>query len=122
MDTVPERFRGRRLHAHNPTVTLLRVEPDESAELGEVLARKLNAAAGPVEVHVPMGGFSQLSVAGGPFFRPESDEALVRSLQKHLDPRIELQIHHEDINAPAFAAVVAARLAALLPPVRKEAP
>jgi uncharacterized protein (UPF0261 family) len=122
INTVPGRFRGRRLHAHNPTVTLMRVEPDESAEIGKILARKLNAATGPVEVHVPMVGFSQLSVPGGPFHHPESDEALLSALRQHLDARIELRTHDVDINSPAFAAAVAARLDAPMHTVRKEAP
>jgi hypothetical protein len=32
--------------------------------LGEIFAEKLNAATGPVEVYVPMGGFSEIDVDG----------------------------------------------------------
>src|SRR6266487_3023064 len=44
MDTVPEKFRNRRLYRHNPTVTLMRTTPEECAELGRIIARKLNKA------------------------------------------------------------------------------
>ena len=39
IETVPERFRSRRLYVHNPTVTLMRTTPEECAELGRALAR-----------------------------------------------------------------------------------
>ena len=42
-----ERFEGRNLYVHNPTVTLMRTTPEECAELGRRIARKLNAATGP---------------------------------------------------------------------------
>src|SRR4029077_12755251 len=40
-DTVPERFKGRRLYRHNPTVTLMRTTPAECAAIGTFIARKL---------------------------------------------------------------------------------
>ncbi len=41
MDSVPERFRDRTLYVHNPSVTLMRTTPEECAELGRRVARKL---------------------------------------------------------------------------------
>ncbi|MBX6342412.1 MAG: Tm-1-like ATP-binding domain-containing protein, partial [Thermomicrobiaceae bacterium] len=58
LDTVPERFRGRRLYQHNPTVTLMRTTPEECAELGRIIARKLNRARGPLAVFIPLRGVS----------------------------------------------------------------
>lgn len=37
-ETVPERFQGRNLYVHNPTVTLMRTTPEEMAELGRRVA------------------------------------------------------------------------------------
>ena len=54
METVPEKFRGRNLYVHNPTVTLMRTTPEECAELGRRIARKLNAATGPTALFVPL--------------------------------------------------------------------
>ena len=31
---MPERFAGRTLHVHNPSVTLMRTTPEENAALG----------------------------------------------------------------------------------------
>ena len=46
-DTVPERFKGRRLYRHNPTVTLMRTTVDECRAIGDFLADKLNAMTRP---------------------------------------------------------------------------
>lgn len=95
-DTVPARYADRLLFVHNPSVTLMRTDGAENAELGRIMARKLNAANGFVEVHVPMLGFSQISVEGGPFHDPEADAAFVAALQADLDPRIPLQLRPRD--------------------------
>ena len=36
-DSVPERFADRKLHVHNPNVTLMRTTPDECRQLGEII-------------------------------------------------------------------------------------
>ena len=38
--TVPERFDGRRLHVHNPEVTLMRTTADENVAFGELIAEQ----------------------------------------------------------------------------------
>jgi len=35
MDTVPEKFRSRKLHVHNPSVTLMRTTVEENRKLGK---------------------------------------------------------------------------------------
>ena len=53
-DTVPPQFEDRNLYVHNPSVTLMRTTPEECAELGRRIARKLSAATGPVALFVPL--------------------------------------------------------------------
>ena len=55
-ETVPPQFEGRNLYVHNPTVTLMRTTPEECAELGRMIGRKLSAATGPTVLFVPLGG------------------------------------------------------------------
>lgn len=102
-DTVPDRFAGRLLHAHNPAVTLMRTNAAECSELGAIMAGKLNASAGYVEVLVPVRGFSQISVKGAPFHDPDADAALINSLRSSLDPSIPLHLLDAAINDPSFA-------------------
>jgi uncharacterized protein (UPF0261 family) len=110
MDTVPQAFAGRNLYAHNSTVTLMRTTAAECAELGRILARKLNAATGPVSVFIPLGGVSMIDMPGGPFHDPVADAALVKELKAGLRPDIEVAEMATDINDPAFATAMAQRL------------
>jgi uncharacterized protein (UPF0261 family) len=85
-DTVPARFRGRKLVRHNPNVTLMRTSADECAEIGAFIAGKLNQMEGPVRFLLPEGGLSALDVPGGPFHDPAADEALFSSIARAFRP------------------------------------
>lgn len=110
-ESVPERFRDRNLYVHNPTVTLMRTTPEECAELGRRIARKLNAAKGPVTLFVPLGGISLIDVEGQPFHDPEADRALFDALREDLDRgRVELVESETHVNDPEFARAMAEKL------------
>jgi uncharacterized protein (UPF0261 family)/ABC-type branched-subunit amino acid transport system ATPase component len=110
-DTVPERFKGRRLYRHNPTVTLMRTTADECRAIGEFIARKLNAMAGPVRFLIPEGGVSAIDRPGQPFHDPEADRVLFATIEQQFRPGVnrqlvKLPLH---VNDEAFAdALVAA--------------
>ncbi len=118
-DTVPERFHGRLFYQHNPNITLMRTTPEENAELGRILAEKLNRSTGPVAVYLPLRGLSAISTPGGAFHSPEADRALFHALRTHLRPDIPVKEIHTDINDPAFARAAANGLLDMLarPPV-----
>jgi uncharacterized protein (UPF0261 family) len=110
-ETVPERFADRNLYVHNPTITLMRTTPEENAELGRRIAMKLNAAAAPTVLFVPLGGVSAIDVEGAPFHDPEADEALFAALRERVDgDRVEVVELDADVNDPAFATAMADRL------------
>jgi uncharacterized protein (UPF0261 family) len=109
-DTVPEKFADRNLYVHNPSVTLMRTTPDECAELGRRVARKLSAAAGPTALFVPLRGVSMIDAEGQPFHDPEADEALFAALRDGLDDRVELVEMDNNVNDPEFAAAMADKL------------
>jgi uncharacterized protein (UPF0261 family) len=110
VESVPERFRDRNLYVHNPTVTLMRTTPEECAELGRRIARKLNAAAGPVTLFVPLRGVSAIATEGQPFHDPAADEALLAALREGLDTSVDVRELDTDINDPVFAEAMAERL------------
>jgi uncharacterized protein (UPF0261 family) len=109
-ETVPEKFSGRLLYKHNPTITLMRTTPDECAELGRRLAEKLNAARGPVTLFVPLKGVSLIATEGQVFFDPSADAALLAALRENLADQVEVVEMETDINDPAFATAMADRL------------
>jgi uncharacterized protein (UPF0261 family) len=117
-DTVPQRFADRNLYVHNPTVTLMRTTPDECAELGRRIGRKLSAANGPTALFVPLRGVSAIDVEGQPFYDPAADAALLAGLRETLDG-VETRELDTDVNDPAFAVAAADRLHELIGEARR---
>ena len=111
---MPERFRGRQSYYHNPVATLVRLEPEEMAELGRTVAERLNEARGPVRVVAPTQGFSLADVEGGDLWYPEADAAFLDELGSRLRPEIPLELVDTHVNDPAFADLVAERYLALV--------
>ncbi len=107
---VPAEYRDRNVYDHNPSISLVRTNAEESAKLGRMLAEKLNQAAGPVSLFVPLQGGSSYAIKGAVFHDPEADAALVESIRAHLDPKVELVEMDTDINDPTFADAMARRL------------
>ena len=107
IDTVPPEFRSLNLYKHNPTVTLMRTTPEECAELGRRIGRKLNAARGPVTLFLPLRGVSLIDTEGQVFFDPEADEALFGALRETLDPGVDVQELDTHVNDPDFARAMA---------------
>jgi len=110
METVPEGFRSRNLYVHNPSVTLMRTTPEECAELGRRVARKLSSATGPTALFVPLRGVSMIATEGQPFHDPAADEALFSAVRKNLGASVELHEVDTDVNDPRFAIAMADRL------------
>ncbi len=109
-ESVPEEFEGREFHVHNPQVTLMRTTAEENAELGAVIAEKLNAATGPTALALPLGGVSMLDVEGAEFHDPQADAALFDALRENLDDEVTLLERDAVINDEEFARAMAAKL------------
>jgi uncharacterized protein (UPF0261 family) len=110
VDTVPERFAGRRLHVHNPQVTLMRTTPEENVAIGRFIADRLNQCDGPVRFLLPEGGVSMLDAPGQPFHDPEADRALFETIERAVRPTPDRIVDRVDanINDEAFAERVLA--------------
>lgn len=112
--TVPEVFAGRRFYHHNPQVTLMRTNAVECAELGRILAEKVNAYTGPVTVLLPLRAISVISAVGKPFYDAEADEALFASIRQHLKKAVPLVEVNAEINDRVFAEACANALLEML--------
>jgi uncharacterized protein (UPF0261 family) len=112
--TVPEVFAGRRFYHHNPQVTLMRTNAVECAELGRILAEKVNAYTGPVTVLLPLRAISVISAVGKPFYDAEADEALFASIRQHLKKAVPLVEVDAEINDGVFAEACANALLEML--------
>lgn len=105
IETVPDRYRGRNLHIHNPNVTLMRTTADECAILGQRMAEILFRANGPVVVLIPQKGISALDTPGQPFHDPQADAKLFEALETGLRGARNAQVivRDEHINDSSFA-------------------
>ena len=114
-ETVPEKYAGRSFIVHNPTVTLMRTTPEEMAELGRRIGRKLARATGPVEVFLPLRGVSGIDVEGAPFHDPDADAACFAALRQELEGS-DVVVHEFDgaINDDGFGTAAADALHALI--------
>jgi uncharacterized protein (UPF0261 family) len=110
-DTVPPKFEDRNLYVHNPSVTLMRTTPEECAELGRRIARKLAAATGPVSLFVPLRGVSMIDAEGQPFHDPDADAALFDALREGLaGASVELIELDRNVNDDEFADAMVDKL------------
>jgi uncharacterized protein (UPF0261 family) len=108
METVPERFRGRKLYKHNPNVTLMRTTPEECRTIGQWIAEKLNACEGPVRFLIPEKGVSALDAPGHAFHDRVADAALFDALDQSLKQTASRRLTRLPchINDPEFAAAM----------------
>lgn len=102
-DSIPEKYKGRKTHYHNPYNTNVRANREEIIRTAEVVALKLNKATGPVAVLLPLCGFSENGRQGNALFDPEMDLVLIKTLRKKLKREIEVISIKANINDREFA-------------------
>ena len=113
IDSVPEKFRGRKLHRHNANVTLMRTNATENAALGSEIGHKLAKARGPVSILLPLRGVSAIDREGEPFDDPLARRLLFDSIRAHC-VGVECLEYDLHINDAAFAEKLAERLLAMM--------
>ena len=93
----------------------MRTTVSECAELGKIIANKLNRSTGPTVLFVPLGGVSMIDTEGQSFHDPKADAALFQALRDTIDPKkVELVEMKHNINDPEFAKAMAERLIGML--------
>jgi uncharacterized protein (UPF0261 family) len=103
IDTVPERYRQRRLYQWNPNITLLRTNVEENARIGALIAAAANASAGPVAILLPLRGVSMLDSEDNEFWDPEADTACFDAIRHNTSRDIPVYEMDNNINDPQFA-------------------
>jgi uncharacterized protein (UPF0261 family) len=105
-EEMPAQYRDRLLRMHNPNTTGVPLSKEERAEIGRLMAQKLNLAIGPVAAVLPLRGVSGHDKPGGEFYDPEGREALAQSFKQHISPKVEVVEVDANINDPAFSQAV----------------
>ncbi|RAK79641.1 Tm-1-like ATP-binding domain-containing protein [Aspergillus fijiensis CBS 313.89] len=118
MESVPRQYHDRKLHAHNPNVTLMRTSAAECRSVGRFILDKIGRFAQTpemVEVWLPRGGTSSIGTAGAVFADAEADAALADTLQSGLESmKVKVLSDGRDLNDKGFAIAIADRLMALV--------
>jgi uncharacterized protein (UPF0261 family) len=109
-DSVPPRFQGRNLYPHNPQVTLMRTTAGECAQLGKLIAEKVNLSTAPVTVLLPKIAISVISAPGQKFHDAAADQALFDAIKATLRKDIPILELDCAINDPPFAEACAQAL------------
>lgn len=114
-ETVPEKFRGRNLYKHNPTVTLMRTTLEENEVIGKKLVEKLNMAKEKTALFLPLKGVSAIDVEGQVFYGAEEDKMLFDTLRAGVNKDIVEIIEMDcEINDIEFAEAAAQKLIDLM--------
>lgn len=82
LPTVPDKYKDRNLYVHNENVTLMRTTVEENERMGRWIGEKLNQCEGKVRMLLPEKGVSAIDAPGMPFYSPEADEALFKTLEE----------------------------------------
>lgn len=113
-DTIPAKYKGRKMIAHSPKITDVRINKDEQVAVAHEIVRRLKGSKGSTVFMVPRKGYDSYSVEGMDFWELESDQAFVEALKKELPPKIPVIERDRDINDPEFAEEMANTLIELM--------
>src|SRR6202012_164246 len=101
-DTVPERYKNRKLFVHNPAVTLMRTTPEENEKLGQfILDKRTTYASNPStgRVLIPEKGVSMLDAPNKPFYDQAADKVLFDTIDEGLEgTQIQVEKHDLHVN------------------------
>ena len=113
-DGLPPRWKKRKHIVHNANITLVRATADEMTAAARFLVRKINKAIGPVQMLIPLKGFSEPNAPGKPFYDPAADREFLRVLKAGLRKDIELYEMDAHINDDAFIGEAVRRMMDML--------
>jgi uncharacterized protein (UPF0261 family) len=86
--------------------TWIRLSPDELTEVAGVFADKLNRAAGPVTVMIPLNGWSSADLPGNDTHDPQQDLIFNQVLREKLKSDIQIIEIRANMEDPEFGAAV----------------
>lgn len=105
-ETLPPSLKRRTTMMHNPKMTFVKTSVKEMAELGHIIAHKLNRSKGNTMVMIPMKGFSHPNDRGRPLYNPGGCRAFAESLKKEIKSNIPVKEFPHHINDETFGREV----------------
>ena len=101
-ESIPLRLRKRKIYMHNPLNANVKVSRNEMAQVGRVMAERLNEAKGMTAVLIPLRGWSIYGAKGGPLYDEAGNSIFLRTLRNHLSARVSLEEVDAHINDALF--------------------
>jgi uncharacterized protein (UPF0261 family) len=108
-ETMPARVKGRKVFWYDFR-SGVRTSPDDMQALAETIAEKLNRAIGPTKFVVPLRGWSEADIEGGPLYEPSTNRAFMTKLKSLLNGNIDVIEVDAHINDEAFARAAVSHL------------
>jgi uncharacterized protein (UPF0261 family) len=113
-ESIPQRLRRRKTYFHNPYNANVKASRKEMEEVGRVMAQRLNGARGPLELLIPMRGWSIYGSKGGALYDPQGNNRLLKALKADLNPDIPIKEIDVHINDSKFADMCVERILNLI--------
>ncbi|NLC52967.1 MAG: UPF0261 family protein [Firmicutes bacterium] len=102
VDSLSPEYKKRPYIVHNPTLTLVRLTPEELKAVAELIAAKLNKVRGPVKVLLPLKGFSFPNREGHELWDPVGNQAFIETFKAKIAPSIAVEEVDAHINDAEF--------------------
>jgi len=110
-ESLPASHQQRKIYMHNPLNANVKLTHVEMSSAAELMAQRLNKAKGPVQILVPLRGWSIYGAQGGVFYDPEANSIFLKTLYDKLDSqKITVQEADAHINDESFADMCAAAI------------
>lgn len=101
-ESIPLKFRKRKICMHNPFNANVKLSRNEMARVGGVMAERLNAAAGPAAVLIPLLGWSVYGAPGGALYDGTGNRIFLKALKERLRNDIKIEEIEAHINDDPF--------------------
>jgi uncharacterized protein (UPF0261 family) len=101
-ESIPMKLRKRKIYMHNPFNANVKVSRSGMAEVGSVMAERLNAAVGPTAILIPLKGWSVYGAPGGVLYDGTGNRIFLKALKDRLRKDIELREIDAHINDNFF--------------------
>lgn len=97
---------NRQVFRHSPDICHVKVTTEEARKGAALLAKRLNAFAGPVAVMAPLRGFRDNTLPGEALYNPEIDACVRDTVKAALQPHVQWVEVDGNANDPQFADAV----------------
>jgi uncharacterized protein (UPF0261 family) len=105
-NSIPDEYKDRKIFFYDFR-SAIRLNVEETTDLANQLAEKLNKDISNVKVLSPTRGWSEADRQDGPLYDPEMNKLFTQRLKQLLNPQIEIQEVDHHINDAEFGEIAA---------------